>query len=296
LKRLVGTAALAAAAYSVAIERRWYTLREVTAPLLAPGQRALRLLHISDLHLMPGQSDKVAWVQRLADVRPDLVVSTGDHVAVRAALPSLSRALEPLFAFPGVYVFGSNDHYRARFKWPWVYFAPQHPRPHPAGDRLPVDALHGLFALGQWRSAEDRFLWKVSGQLVEIRGCGDAHLGLDDYAAVAGPPSPAAQLSLGVTHSPYRRVLDAMTADGLGLILAGHTHGGQVCVPGHGALVTNCDLEPRRAKGLSWWQAGGQTAALHVSAGLGTSPYAPFRFACRPEATLLTLVPRAGLG
>ncbi|GMA86526.1 hypothetical protein GCM10025868_17760 [Angustibacter aerolatus] len=71
-------------------------------------------------------------------------------------------------------------------------------------------------------------------------------------------------------------------------------------MPGYGALVTNCDLDRRRARGLSrWWPGAGtvspraaaprDAAWLHVSAGLGTSPYTPVRFACRPEATLLTL-------
>jgi len=104
-------------------------------------------------------------------------------------------------------------------------------------------------------------------------------------------------------------VLDAMVADGASVVLAGHTHGGQLALPVWGALVTNCDLDTRRAKGVSrWWPGAGRTghgggaapssqapqdaAWLHVSAGLGTSPYAPVRFACRPEATLLTLVAR----
>ena len=84
-------------------------------------------------------------------------------------------------------------------------------------------------------------------------------------------------------------MLDAFTEQGAQMLLAGHTHGGQVCVPGYGALVTNCDLPREQVKGLSTWSAGGRTARLHVSAGLGTSIYAPVRFACRPEATLLTL-------
>ena len=112
---------------------------------------------------------------------------------------------------------------------------------------------------------------------------------------VAGPPDRAEiDVAIGVTHAPYRRVIDAMAYDGMDLIVAGHTHGGQVCVPFYGALVTNCDLDTRRVKGLSLHSAGGKTAYLQVSAGLGTSPYAPFRFACRPEATLMTLVPRIG--
>jgi predicted MPP superfamily phosphohydrolase len=84
-------------------------------------------------------------------------------------------------------------------------------------------------------------------------------------------------------------MIDAMAADGHDLIVAGHTHGGQVCVPFYGALVTNCDLDTARVKGLSQHTANDRTSWLHVSAGLGTSPYAPVRFACRPEATLLTL-------
>jgi predicted MPP superfamily phosphohydrolase len=83
-------------------------------------------------------------------------------------------------------------------------------------------------------------------------------------------------------------VIDAFVDDGFRLVVSGHTHGGQLRVPGYGALVTNCGLDRTRARGLSRWRDG---AWLHVSAGLGTSPYAPVRFACPPEATLLTLVP-----
>ena len=88
------------------------------------------------------------------------------------------------------------------------------------------------------------------------------------------------------------RVLDAFTDRGADVILAGHTHGGQVCVPGYGALVTNCDIPRKQVKGVSAWTHGGRTAVLAVSAGLGTSIYAPVRFACRPEVSLLTLTAR----
>ena len=128
---------------------------------------------------------------------------------------------------------------------------------------------------------------EVSGLTVAAAGVDDPHLGRDRYDAIAGPPSPVANLTLGVTHAPYTRVLDRFAADGYQLVMAGHTHGGQLCLPGYGALVTNCDVDRTRAKGASNW---GTRTALHVSAGIGTSPYAPFRFCCRPEATLLTLV------
>src|SRR5262249_29302090 len=129
------------------------------------------------------------------------------------------------------------------------------------------------------------------GRTIELTGVDDPHIRRDRYDWVAGPAkrSDDSVLAIGVTHAPYRRVLDRMSVDGFPLIIAGHTHGGQLCVPGFGALVTNCDLDRRRAKGLSRYGE----AWLHVSAGLGTSPYAPVRFACPPEATLLTLVAKA---
>ena len=116
----------------------------------------------------------------------------------------------------------------------------------------------------------------------------DPHIGRDKYDDVSGPFDPGADLALAVAHAPYLRVLNPMAEDGTHLIMTGHTHGGQLRVPGYGALVTNCDLDTTRARGLSQHRA----SALHVSAGLGTSPYAPFRFACPPEASLLTLTSR----
>ena len=102
-------------------------------------------------------------------------------------------------------------------------------------------------------------------QRIAVVGTDDAHLGLDRYADVPYRAPEDGVLRIGVTHAPYLRVLDAMAADGFELILAGHTHGGQLCVPGFGALVTNCDLPVSQAKGLH--RRG--DAWLHVSAGLG---------------------------
>ena len=133
---------------------------------------------------------------------------------------------------------------------------------------------------------------------IEVAGVHDAHLRRDRYDEIARPADPEADLRLGVMHSPEPRVLDRFADDGYDLLLAGHTHGGQVCLPWYGALVTNCGIDRARAKGLHRHPAGAsddpERPWLHVSAGLGTSPWAPFRVCCRPEAALLTLVPRDG--
>jgi uncharacterized protein len=283
-----GAAAAAGVAYAAGYEVRSFRLRRVAVPVLARGQRPLRVLHLSDLHMTPGQRSKQAWLRNLAGLEPDLVVDTGDNLAHAEAVPVVLDALEPLLALPGVFVMGSNDYFSPRPKNPARYLVPGRPRP-PQGGPLPWEDLRDGFTAAGWIDLDNaRGRVKVDHREVELVGTDDAHLRRDRYDAVAGRADPSADLSLGVTHAPYRRVLDAMAADGIGVLLAGHTHGGQLRVPGVGALVTNCDLPRRQARGLSRW--GG--SVLHVSAGLGTSPYTPVRFACPPEATLLTLLPR----
>lgn len=287
----VGAACLAwAAGYEV----RSFRLRRVEVPVLPPGQRPLRVLHLSDLHLTPYQQKKKDWVRALAGLEPDLVVDTGDNLGHDLAVPEVLDALGPLLERPGVFVMGSNDYYAPMLKNPLRYLLPR--REVSLGKRrLPTEDLReGLLAAGWLDLDNARARVKVDHRELELVGTDDAHIRADRYHEVSAPADPSADLSVGVTHAPYRRVLDPMVADGIGLVIAGHTHGGQVCVPGYGALVTNCDLPRRQAKGLSTWQSAGRTAFLHVSAGLGTSPYAPIRFACPPEATLMTLVARPG--
>lgn len=285
-------AGAAVAGWATFVEPRAFVLRRFDVPVLPPGSRPLRVLHLSDLHLTPRQRDKVRWVRGLADLEPDLVVSTGDNIADQDAVPVLLEAYEPLLARPGVFVLGSNDYFPPTLKNPLRYFNDSHPRGSDLTQaRLPTEELVKGFLDAGWLDLDNaRHRLEVAGLDLELVGVDDPHLGYDDYLSVAGPASPEADLTVGVTHAPYQRVLDAMAVDGARLLLAGHTHGGQVCVPGVGALVTNCGLPRQMAKGLHRWPSS--SSWLHVSAGLGTHPTAPIRFACRPEASLLTLVPR----
>ena len=283
---LAGAATLA---YASLIERNAYTLRRFDVPVLPPDAEPLRVLHVSDLHLTPGQRRKQDWVAALAGLDPDLVIVTGDNMAHPHAVPTLARAYAPLLQYPGAFVFGSNDYAGPVFKNPFSYFDKD--RPYVQGVELPYEEVRMLFTEAGWADLNNaRTTLKAGGRAIELVGVDDPHVHRDDYDAVAGRVDRAADLHIGITHTPEPAVLDAMAADGFTLLLAGHTHGGQVCVPGVGALVTNCGLDRRMAKGLHRWP--GTSAWLHVSAGLGTHPTAPVRFACRPEASLLTLVPR----
>ncbi|MCV7259584.1 metallophosphoesterase [Mycobacterium shimoidei] len=272
--------------YASIIERNAFVVREVTMPVLTPGSSPLRVLHISDIHMRPTQRRKQAWLRELAAWDPDLVVNTGDNLAHPKAVPAVVQTLGDLLSVPGVFVFGSNDYFGPRLKNPLNYVTNPAHRVH--GKPLPWQDLRAAFTERGWLDlTHTRREFEVAGLHIAAAGVDDPHIARDRYETIAGPASPAANLRLGLTHSPEPRVLDRFAADGYQLVLAGHTHGGQVCLPFYGALVTNSGLDRSRAKGASRW---GASMWLHVSGGIGTSPFAPVRFCCRPEATLLTLV------
>ncbi|GHH71797.1 metallophosphoesterase [Streptosporangium violaceochromogenes] len=285
-------AGMAGLAYVSVIERNAFRLRRFDVPVLEPGRRPVRVLHLSDLHLTPGRRALVNWVRSLGDLKPDLVVNTGDSIAHPEAIPPLLHALRPLLSRPGLFVYGSNDLYAPRPKNParylWRTSKGERSRQAPT---LPWQELGAAMSAEGWLDMNNATARIKIGDLdVAVGGIHDSHINLDRYDRIAGPAPAEADLRLGVMHSPEPRNMTRFADDGYQLLLAGHTHGGQICIPFYGALVTNCGIDRARVKGLHRHDS----AYLHVSAGLGTSPYAPARFACFPEASLLTLMPRRG--
>jgi predicted MPP superfamily phosphohydrolase len=264
-----------------------YQLRQVSLPLLPSGARDIRILHFSDLHLTPARKREIADIKSWAALKPDLVISTGDFLAHRDGVEVALNALNELLDIPGLYVFGSNDYYAPRFKNPISYLKKDSGERN-LGEKLPIEQFDSELKKRGWINLNNsRSSIKINGINIEARGTDDAHLELDDYKKVVG--SPSGDLSIGVTHAPYKRVLDAMEQDGLDLIFAGHTHGGQVRLPWFGgsrSLTTNCDLPNWRSRGLTRQK---NSPWLNVSAGMGYSPFAPFRIFCPSELSLLTL-------
>lgn len=302
LASTLGGVALAGASALVwtQVERRWPALREYT--LEVPDLSApFTILQVADPHFYPGQEWLVRYFHRLAELDFDFVVATGDNFGSLQAWEMTVEAFTPLLCKPGAFVFGSNDYYSPLRKSWARYLSKSHPAHRVQRDTpdLPFEQLRELFTSHGWVDANNQAAsFSVGTSLcVSVVGVDDPHIRRDRM-----PPFPAgfpAQwqfaepqvLKLGLTHAPYARVLDQLAAAGADLVLAGHTHGGQLAFPFFGALVTNCDLPRQYAKGLfSWGPVAGQVN-VHVSAGLGTSPFAPVRFACRPEAALLHLVP-----
>ena len=299
----VAAAGAATFAWGVFVERNRFTIRHEVAPVLDPGARPLTVLHLSDLHMAPWQRKKQDWVRSLALLEPDLIVNTGDNVGHPDGIEGLERALEPFAGIPGVFVNGSNDYFGPQFKNPLAYFGGPSGRPERAAT-LDIARMESFFenTLG-WLSLNNTArAMEIRGSRLEFFGTNDAHRGWDRLGALPGAieemrenvgwgddTSGPEAVAIGVTHAPYRRVLDSFVTHGAEMIFAGHTHGGQVRIPGRPALVTNCDIPREQASGLSLWRHARRAAFLNVSAGLGTSIYAPVRFACPPEAVVVTL-------
>lgn len=266
-----------------------FVVREASMPILPVGHSPIRVLHFSDLHLTPARKREIRSIESFIDLKPDLVISTGDFLAHIDAVPVALKALDSLLDIPGLFVFGSNDYFGPLPKNPFSYlFQDRGKRTH--GEPLPWhDLAAGLSNRGWFNLNFSRASLTIKSTAIEARGTDDAHLNRDDYSLVEGAPSDSADIAIGVTHAPYKRVLDAMSADHLNAIFAGHTHGGQVRLPwigGSRALTTNCDLPTWRARGVTRF---GHEPWLNVSAGMGTSPYARIRVASPPEVSIITL-------
>ena len=300
---ILGSAAISVAAvgvlaaiWGIGIERHLRVIRTEKQELavLPQGSQPIRILHISDFHLAPWQRRKLNWISKLGKLDVDLVVDTGDNLGHPAAIQPTLEAMASLGTKPGVYVNGSNDYFAPRARNPLSYL--KAPSERISNIRIDTEQLTaGLDGFG-WLNLNNRGgQVTVKGVRLGFLGVDDAHDGLADYGSVSRSKIAIAapDVWIGVSHAPYLAAIDAMNEAGVAVMFAGHTHGGQVCVPGLGALVTNCDLPRKYAKGLSNWVRNGHTMWLNVCAGLGHSIYAPVRFACRPEVRIVTLTAKA---
>ncbi|HJR19598.1 MAG TPA: metallophosphoesterase [Actinomycetota bacterium] len=288
LKALLGIVAFGVACllYASLIERNWFALRKHRVPCLPAGARPIRILHISDLHFRRGQRMKHRFLARCAATAPDLVVCTGDFLdeesGIEAAVPAVAQIKPSARAF---FVLGSHDYYSSSFGNPLKYFRGPSNRKPPKGHPLPWRDLVAKLEDNGWELILNRSTSVTVDGLgtVDVVGLDDPHINRHDLSVASERSDPGFRLA--VVHSPD--AAPALAELGYDLIVCGHTHGGQVRMPIFGALVTNSKLPRSAARGVSRLNG----SWLHVSAGLGTSRYAPVRFACRPEACLLELTP-----
>ncbi|GAA1926454.1 metallophosphoesterase [Brevibacterium antiquum] len=305
----------AAGIWGAVIEPHLFTVRRHTLPILPAGAQSIRMLHVSDLHLAPWQKHRAAWVKALTRLEPDVVVNTGDNLSADI-VPTVLDVFDGLLDVPGVFVLGSNDFFSPKAKNPATYLRSPSEVKHRTEPDLDVKALiRGFEARDEtvsevstgdtpsstrgWHFLDNaEATLTIRGTRIDFCGLGDSHIDRDRIQPSdgqgRGPDAfdyprfdSEAGVKVGVTHAPYSRTLEAFASAGADLIMTGHTHGGQIRVPFWGAPVTNCDLDRTRARGLFPYRK----SLVEISAGLGFSPFSPVRFACRPEVSLLTLVP-----
>jgi len=276
---LLGAGAVCVA-YGVVVERRWYrVVRRRLDILPATGPEPLTVLHLSDLHFVRGDAAKARFLAGLPPA--DVTVVTGDFLAEPEAVATAVEAVRPVRGrLTSWFVLGSNDYFVPRLLNPLRYLLPR--RRHRIGVRGPWRELEAALEGDGWEHLRNvRMEASLDGSPIELLGLDDAHLGWHDLR-VALRESPD-RFGVVVAHSPDPA--PELAALGYDLVIAGHTHGGQVRLPFLGALVTNSHLPRRLVSGLFRLPP----AWVHVSRGVGTGKYAPFRFLCRPEATFLEL-------
>ena len=275
-------AGLACIAYGVFVERRWYRATSYNLSLLPPSAPShVTILHLSDLHFAANDAGKARFLRSLPV--PDLLVVTGDLLGEPEAVESVVAALRPLRGRLASYVvLGSNDYFAPEPLVYSNYFRKQ--RKHRRGRSGRSADLVAMLERDGWiHLRNQRIALAIGGTRFEVVGLDDPHIERQDLRLA--PRKDPSAVGLAIVHSPDPA--PELAALGYDLILSGHTHGGQVRLPFAGALVTNSSIPTRLCMGLS--RLG--SALLHISPGLGTSKFAPFRFLCRPEATSLELVP-----
>jgi predicted MPP superfamily phosphohydrolase len=276
-------------AYGVVVEQRWFRRRDVVLQGALHRGRPLRILHIADTHLTPPDRRMARFIRQLAEeIEVDLVVASGDLLGAVGSEDATVELLAPLTAdgTPGLVVLGSNDLFGPTPKSPLLYFSD--PDARRIGQPLQTDRfVAGLEGTG-WTVVRNGWTSVVAGgRTIAVSGMDDPHMPshvLPDVETLL-PDIDGVDLHLGLVHAPYVEAVDRLLEIGCRLVLSGHTHGGQVRIPGIGALIGNCDLPLTQLRGAT--RRG--DAWLHVTPGLGQSTYAPFRFGCRPEASVLHL-------
>ncbi len=252
--------------------------------------RGLSVLHLSDLHFAPGQKNKREFLEQLAATAPDLVINTGDNLGHRDSISPTLEALAPLLEIPGVFVNGSNDYREPKPRNPLSYLSA--PSNVSSPKNLDTKRFNSeLEGMGWLNLNNQSGSLELGGVKIGFLGLDDPHENLDALQTLKsqGKKIAGSDVVLGVAHAPYMRVIDAFLEQRVNMMFAGHTHGGQLCLPGKKALVTNSDLNPKFASGLSAWGSESEML-LHVSQGAGHSIYAPLRLFCPPAATLISFV------
>ena len=252
----------------------------IPCPRLA---RPLRILQLSDTHLLVKDRAKQRFIQRLTDDEWDFVFHTGDICEEAAAEPLFPALLSRSPRYGAYAVLGNHDHLRLTRREQLIEMITRQHLVLP--DRLSDgrDSQARLEAGGRWRVLmNEAVTHEIDGQQIVIAGVDDPFTHHGDLQQTMRHVKKADVL-IGLVHVPTD--LASFSQRGFDVVLCGHTHGGQIRLPFVGAMMTQCDLPRRHARGLH--QVG--RTMVHVSQGMGAGTLLRMRMLCPPTAYAILL-------
>jgi len=252
-----------------------------TVLLKKPLQQSLRILHLSDMHFAGPSQTLERFFDRLSGQEFDFIFLTGDIMDCVSGIPACVANLKKLKSKTGIHaVLGNHDYFDYTFLDAIIHNFPgqKQPRTLQKTDLL-VDALlrNGIHLM---RNENKRIhygpdeLW--------LYGLDDATTGHANIRKTLDPFNPR-HTNFLLTHT-IDVFLD-LGNDEIDLSFSGHSHGGQICLPFLGPILTHTILGRKYAEGIKRMKG----AVCCVSRGIGAGRWIPFRLLCRPEAIILTV-------
>ncbi len=290
---LAALAAIAGTGYML-FEAQWLrlVLRQLEIPGLPAELEGLSMLHASDLHAgAPGLNSRVIgkFVESARSLSPDVVFLTGDLTDKKKDLSPFIESLVSLEARYGKFAcLGNHDH--GLRKTVIEDLARRLTGRSPIRKSLKekktatVSSMRKLLAQAGVRVLENECATvRIGGHKIQFCGIDDFNYGYADLVSVASQLESGAGLRILLSHSPD--VIGEIEPGNFQLVLAGHTHGGQICMPNpHSGKIMLSTSGSRYGEGQ--FQVDG--TVMHVSRGVGTT-LVPFRLLSRPEITMIKL-------
>lgn len=239
----------------------------------------LRILHLSDTHFARPDKSLSRFFDRLAQASYDFIVITGDIFDCEEGIPHAVENLKKLKAKHGIYaVFGNHDYYDYRI----IDIATMgfRGRNHPSAQQPVQEFSKALKEAGVQLLINERAEIKAGNQVISVYGLDDPTTGHADIEK-AMHQYDATHVNLLLTHT-----IDAffyIGEDEIDLAFTGHSHGGQICLPWIGALITHTQFGPAYVEGIKILKG----AVCSISRGIGTSRFLALRLLAPPEAILL---------
>ncbi len=274
-------------------ESQWlrFVHRQLEIPGLPPKLEGLGLLHVSDLHAgAPGLNNRAIgkFVAAARSLSPDVILLTGDLTDKKKDLSPFIEGLASLEARHGKFAcLGNHDHglrktaienFARRLAGIGPFKGPTEKK------NATVARMRELLAQAGVRVLENECASVTIGSdIVQLCGIDDFNYGYADLTSVSRQLESRAALRILLSHSPD--IIGEIERGNFQLVLAGHTHGGQICVPDlrRGKIMLSTSGS---SYGEGQFQVNG--TVMHVSRGVGTT-LVPLRFMSRPEITLLKL-------